>query len=108
MCLGVNVEGLEAYELAVFYCEQATAFCNDYGLQDEGYFDATVRMFKTALKTMAQLPETQRQTFWPRLDTVRRISHNFGYYVGDDMDELLAGHGVKETLNNPHMSSQTK
>lgn len=89
-----QAEGL--VELAVFYCEQATAFCNDYGLQDEGYFDATVRMFETALKTIAQLPETQRQTFWPRLDTVRRISHNFGYYVGDDMDELLAEYQVDD------------
>ena len=26
-----------------------------------------------------------------RLDAVRRISHNFGYGVGDDMDYLLAG-----------------
>ena len=101
-----QAEGL--VELAVFYCEQATAFCKDYGLQDEGYFDATVRMFETALKTIAQLPETRRQPFWSRLDAVRRISHNFGYYVGDDMDELLAGHGVKETVNNPDMSSRTE
>lgn len=34
-----QAEGL--VELAVLYCEQATAFCDDYGLQDEGYFDAT-------------------------------------------------------------------
>jgi hypothetical protein len=27
--------------------------------------------------------------FWERLEEVRRISHNFGYGVGDAMDELL-------------------
>jgi len=29
-----------------------------------------------------------------RLDSVRHISHNFGYGVGDDMDDLLAEYGV--------------
>jgi hypothetical protein len=27
---------------------------------------------------------------------VRRTCHNFGYGVGDDMDELLAEHGVDD------------
>ena len=33
-------------ELMVFYCEQAAGFSMDVGLQDEGYFDALVRMFE--------------------------------------------------------------
>ena len=33
-------------ELMVFYCERAAGFCNDLGNQDEGYFDALVRMFE--------------------------------------------------------------
>src|SRR5215471_11618213 len=33
-------------ELMVFYCERATGFCRDIGYQDEGYFDALVRMFE--------------------------------------------------------------
>lgn len=80
-------------ELMVFYCERAAGFSNDIGLQDEGYFDALVRMFEQALKTIAALPETARPTLLERLDEVRSISHNFGYGVGDDMDELLAEHG---------------
>src|SRR6266702_2292866 len=31
-------------ELMVYYCETAAGFCNDIGNQDEGYFDALVRM----------------------------------------------------------------
>jgi hypothetical protein len=27
-----------------------------------------------------------------RLDAVRRLGHNLGYGVGDDMDDLLAEH----------------
>ena len=81
-------------ELMVFYCERASGFSNDIGLQDEGYFDALVRMFKQALNAIDTLPEAQRSEFWARLDEVRRISHNLGYGVGDDMDELLAEHGV--------------
>ena len=74
----------------VFYCERAAGFSNDVGLQDGGYFDALVRMFEQALKTIASLAAAQRQPFWDRLDAVRSTCHNFGYGVGDEMDGLLA------------------
>lgn len=81
-------------ELMVFYCERAAGFSDDVGLQDEGYFDALVRMFEQALKVIRTLPEDARPALHHRLDTVRRISHNFGYGVGDDMDGLLAEYGI--------------
>ena len=87
-------EGLA--ELMVFYCERAAGFCDDIGLQDEGYFDALVRMFEQALKIIAALPDEPRPALWDRLDAVRRISHNFGYGVGDYMDALMAEYGVDD------------
>jgi hypothetical protein len=84
-------EGLA--ELMVFYCERAAGFSNDFGLQDQGYFDALVRMFGQALKTINVLPGDCRAALMVRLDSVRHISHNFGYGVGDDMDDLLAEYG---------------
>ena len=81
-------EGLA--ELMVFYCERAAGFSNDVGLQDEGYFDALVRMFGRALKAIDALPEDRRPPLMARLDAVRRISHNFGYGVGDDMNDVLS------------------
>jgi hypothetical protein len=81
-------------ELMVFYCERAAGFSNDVGLQDESYFDALVRMFEQALKAVHSLPEDVRPPLHGRLDAVRRISHNFGYGVGDDMDDLLAEYGI--------------
>ena len=81
-------EGL--VELMVFYCEQAAGFANEVGFQDEGYFVALVRMFDRALNGVNTLPGTAAPKLLARLDTVRRISHNFGYGVGDAMDELLA------------------
>ncbi|CAH1385617.1 hypothetical protein [Candidatus Nitrotoga sp. M5] len=89
-----QAEGLA--ELMVFYCERAAGFSNDVGLQDEGYFDALVRMFEQALKTIASLADVQRQPLWDRLDTVCRTCHNFGYGVGDDMDDLLSDYGVDD------------
>lgn len=85
-------EGLA--ELMVFYCERAAGFSDDVGLQDEGYFDALVQMFGQALKTIDALTEDCRPALTARLDAVRRISHNFGYGVGDDMDALLAEYGL--------------
>lgn len=81
-------EGLA--ELMVFYCERAAGFSNDVGLQDESYFDALARMFEQALKAIGALPGERRPELMARLDAVRRTSYNFGYGVGDDMDDLLA------------------
>ena len=77
-------------ELMVFYCESAAGFSNDIGYQDESYFDALVNMFEQALKATCHLPAGDRDAVIARLDRVRTISHNFGYGVGDDMDDLLA------------------
>jgi len=85
---GARPDGLA--ELMVFYCERASGFCNDIGLQDEGYFNALVRMFEQALKAISDLPSSQRPPLWSRLEAVRRISQNVGYGVGEDMDRLLA------------------
>ena len=46
------------------------------------------------LERIDTLPAAQRPALWARLDKIRRISHNLGYGVGDDLDELLAEHGV--------------
>jgi len=77
-------------ELLVFYCEQAAGYCQDIGYQEEGFFDALVRMFDQALKSANTLPASGRDSLIARLDRVREISHAFGYGVGDDMDYLLA------------------
>lgn len=83
-------------ELMVFYCERATDFSHEYGLQDEGYFDALVRMFEQALSISLTVSPEQRDQFLARLDAVRDIGHGFGYGVGDDMDALLAAHGFDD------------
>jgi hypothetical protein len=77
-------------ELMVFFCERAAGFCNDVGYQDESCFNALVNMFEQALKASCQLSAGDRDALIVRLDRVRTISHNFGYGVGDDMDDLLA------------------
>lgn len=87
-----TAEGLA--ELAVFYCERASGFSGDVGMDDEAYLSALVRMFEQALKTMATLPDEQRAPLRARLEVVRdRCLHNLGYGVGDNMHDLLAEHG---------------
>lgn len=81
-------------ELMVLYCERAAGFSAEYGVQDESFLDPLVRMFGQALKTIATLPEDLRADLWARLDAVRGISHNIGYGVGDNMDDLLAEYKV--------------
>jgi hypothetical protein len=80
----------------VFYCERAAGFSNEVGMQDEGWFDALLRMFEQALRTIATLPEEARPAFWARLDAVLDIGQNIGYRVGDGMGDLMAEYGVDD------------
>jgi hypothetical protein len=74
----------------VFYCERVAGFCSDVSNDDEGYFDALVRMFEHALELASALPAPRSDDLIIRLDRVRVTSHKFGYGVGDSMDFLLS------------------
>ena len=75
-------------ELMVFYCEESTAFLGFCGMDDEGYFDA--------LEATSNVDPGLQQSFVERLEQVRQEGHNYGYYVGDDMDDLMAEYGFGE------------
>ena len=81
--------------MMVFYCERAAGFSSDIASDDEGYFDALVRMFEQALKSANGLSPERRDEFMTRLDRVGAISHKVGYGVGDDMDFLLSKFRLK-------------
>jgi len=51
-------------ELMVYYCERASGFRAEVGLQDEGFFVALVRMLEQALQAVASLPDAQRPLSW--------------------------------------------
>jgi len=88
-------------ELMVFYCERAAGFCSDIYNDDEGYFDALVRMFEQALKLAHALSTNGRDGLVTRLDRVRVLSHKFGYGVGDDMDFLLSKYTSRSVTDGP-------
>ncbi len=83
-------------ELMIFYCEKCTAFLGYCGMDDEGYFDALVRMFEQALKVIIKLDPGLQQSFVERMERVRKPGHNYVYGVGDDMDDLMAEYGFGE------------
>ena len=89
-------------ELMVSFCESAAGFSDNIGYQDEGYFDALVHMFEQALKATCQLPACDRDALIARLDRVRTVSHNFGYGVGDDMDDLHSGTLLQYCIRSIH------
>ncbi|MDM0084786.1 hypothetical protein QTI17_29720 [Variovorax sp. J31P179] len=81
-------------ELMVFYCECASGFSVEVGLQDEGFFVPLVRMFEQALQAIARLPQGQRPLLMERLKLVHHISQNIGYGVDDAMSDLLVEYGT--------------
>lgn len=76
-------------ELCVFYCERAAGFCDDIAYVDDGYFDALVRMFEQALKSISALPDSEQPALLARLNQVQNISYKFGYGVGEAMESLI-------------------
>jgi len=52
-------------------------------------------MFEQALKGSVTLPDRQRTAMLNRLDAVRRTSHNFGYGIGYELDDLFVNYGRK-------------
>lgn len=86
-------EGLA--ELMVFYCEQAIGFSSGIGLDDEGYYDAAVRMFEQALKIVISLPEAPRERFLNRMKDVRADGQDIGWGVGDDFNALWQRAGLE-------------
>jgi hypothetical protein len=77
-------------ELMVFYCERAAGFCRAYGNDDDGYYNALVRMFEQAFRVAGTLPDSAQVKLIDRLNRVRTICHDFGYGVGEDMDLIYA------------------
>jgi hypothetical protein len=75
--------------LLVFYCECAASFTSQYGNDDVGYYNALICMFEEALRCASNLPDDQEKGFVARLGDVRDVCHQFGYGVGDEMNDLL-------------------
>jgi hypothetical protein len=77
-------------ELMVFYCERASGFSVDVGMDDESYLSALARMFEQAMKAVTALPEAQRMALWARLALVHERSRHIGYGVGDHIHAVMA------------------
>jgi len=85
-------------ELTVFYCESCADFLDYCGIDDEGYFDAWVRMYEQALKSIRQLEENQQEGFVERLEHVRfRESCSWDPFVASAMDSLMEKYRFDET-----------
>ncbi len=50
--------------------------------------DAVIRNFR--------ITAADGKSYSTRLNSVRRTCHNFGYGVGDDMDDLIAEYGIDD------------
>jgi len=79
-------EGL--VELSIFYCEEAFSFLESYGMEDERYFLALIRMYNQALKLVSNLPPDVRAGYVARLDKLRSRGRHVGWGVEDELNSL--------------------
>lgn len=64
------------------------------GMDDDGFYDALVRMFEQALKYVLALPAAQQTSFLTRLDRARQLGQDVGWSVGEDFDYFWAKAGL--------------
>jgi hypothetical protein len=83
-----DIHGL--VELMTFYCEVASDFAAEFGMDDEDYLESILGMFEADIKAIAGLEAAARTAFWDRLDKVRGRCRGFGYGIGDAIDDLWA------------------
>ena len=79
----------------MYYCEQAISFSREVGLDDGVYYDALVRMFEQALKTVMALPETRRKSLLDRLQDVRASGRGMGWGVEYAFNDFWQRAGLK-------------
>ena len=81
-------------ELTVHFCEEAIAFANAYGLDDESFYDSLGRMFKQAVTHALALSEAGQEPFLERLSKVMAVGQDMGWGVGDDFADTWAEAGL--------------
>ncbi len=83
-------------ELSIFYSEESITFANTYGMDDESYLYAIVRIFEQALKSITDLQSKRVQSsFVDRLNSLRE-NIEFGYGVEESINELWVQYGFIE------------
>ena len=75
-------------ELSTIYCEAAFSFLESYGMEDESYFLALIRMYDQSLKYTLNLPLAERSTYLERLDKLRSRARDVGWGVEDELNSL--------------------
>jgi hypothetical protein len=81
-------------ELTVHFCEEAIAFANAYGLDDESFYDSLGRMFKQAVTHALALSEAGQEPFLERLGKVMAVGQDMGWGVGDAFADTWAEAGL--------------
>ena len=81
-------------ELTVHFCEEAIAFANAYGLDDESFYDSLGRVFKQAVTHALVLSEAGQEPFLERLRKVMAVGQDMGWGVGDDFADTWAEAGL--------------
>jgi hypothetical protein len=84
-------------ELSIFYCEEAFSFLESYGLEEESYFVALIRMYDRSLNLVLNLPAPERPTYAERLNGLRSRAGRFGWGIQEEVNSLwydadLPGH----------------
>ena len=70
------------------YCEAAFSFLESYGMEDESYFLALIRMYDQSLKYALNLPLAERSTYFERLDKLRSRARHVGWGVEEELNSL--------------------
>jgi hypothetical protein len=74
-------------ELMTYFVECGNEFTVQFGDIDEGFYDALLRMYNRAIRTVLSLPDEEQHEFRERLRTVMATSDGIGWGYHDGLCE---------------------
>jgi hypothetical protein len=83
-------------DLSIFYCEEAFGFLESCSTEDEGYFDALIRMYGRSLELVSSLPPAERSSYLDRLGRLRSRGRNVGWGVEEEFNSLWSASALDE------------
>ena len=83
-------------ELSIFYCEEAFGLLESYGLEDESYLAALIRMYGLSLEFVSSLAAAERTAYLERLDKLRARGRQIGWGVEEELNSLWYAAALNE------------
>jgi hypothetical protein len=78
-------------DLMIYYVECGNKFTLDYGDINEAFYDALIKMYEKAIKSVYKMPKRKQEPFRRRLEKIMKSADGIGWGYYDDLCQFYYG-----------------